>query len=52
MVGVPEMAPVVALRLRPVGRVGLMVKLPTVPATVGVSVAIAVPTVAAMVVWG
>jgi hypothetical protein len=45
-VGVPEMAPVVALIVSPAGKAGLMVKLVAVPVTVGVAGVMATPTVA------
>jgi hypothetical protein len=46
------MAPVVALRLRPAGSVGLTLYEATVPVTVGVAVEIAWPAVAVIVVCG
>jgi hypothetical protein len=51
-VGVPEIAPVVLLKLSPAGRAGLIDHEVTVPVTVGVSAAMAVPTVADMLVCG
>jgi hypothetical protein len=52
VVGVPVIAPVYALRLRPAGSPGLTLYVVTDPATVGVSAEIAWPTVIEMVVWG
>ena len=43
-VGVPEIAPVDALRLRPAGSAGLTVKLVGAPETLGVSMVMAWPT--------
>jgi hypothetical protein len=49
-IGVPEITPVDALRLRPAGSPGLTLYVVTDPPTPGVSVAMACPTVAEIVV--
>jgi hypothetical protein len=52
VVGVPVIAPVVELRLRPAGSAGLTLYVVTVPVMVGVSLTIAWPMVAEIVVCG
>jgi hypothetical protein len=51
-VGVPEIAPVVAFSANPTGNAGDIVYPVTVPLTVGVSCAMAVPAVALIEVCG
>lgn len=52
VVGVPETAPVPESNVSPAGSVGFTENAVMVPVTVGVSVAMAVPTVASIVVCG